>query len=753
MEYVKFTSEQLEQANQIDLEEFLLQHREKLLRAGPEKRMESNHSITIRGCQWFDHADQKGGRAISFVQRYMDVSFQEAVQVLLGEEGVLYSPAQPRKVEPPKPFVLPPAHTDNRRMRAYLERTRKISGDVLRIFEKEGLIYEDSQYHNAVFVGFDENGVARHAHKRSTNTQGKRFTINVEGCDPRYSFHWTGFSDTIYVFEAPIDMMSFISMKADWKQHSYVALCGVAEHSLIQQLEVHPQLSNIVLCLDYDKAGIQARKRITQILQDRGYHQVSSLLSFTKDWNEDLQRGIVMTEKVREFLTLSQETTVAITQDREKWQTFLRTSGQMCKYSFNDQVLIFAQRPEATACAEYDVWNKTMRRYVKRGAKGIALLDAQGDHLMLRHVFDISDTVGREDSRIVNLWEVTDRHVPEVQQAIKDTFGVPIDNNTLAEQIEMVATLQWMYKWIDHKQELLDIIDDKLLEKYDESTIQEMFRSAVVSSVTYTVCSRCLKDGPEITANAFRDIAQFASPRMANALGETVTGLNTEIFRIIEHTIKQVEKEERGKNYGNRVQEKRRGFRPGSGVNRYRQDVDWTMGADAQTVSEGTQTVRLQHYGDGADPVSPPSGDRPGSSRQDGNSDAAAGQGGGSHGGAEKEGHDEVGGPDEHLQGPSGGDYPGGIDLQLIVGRITYAYDTPEEFTNAEDYLQTIRNELPYMVTTGMRFKTLTKDPEVRKAVDDIVYDFNGEKNPRPLAHYQGNGRKVPGKEGKAKER
>lgn len=311
MEYIPFTPEQVEQANQVDLEEFLLQHGEKLLRSGPEKRLASNHSVTIRGNEWFDHADRKGGKAVTFVERYLDVPFQEAMQILLGEQGVVYAPAQPKREEPPKPFELPPAHTDNRRVRAYLERTRKISGEVLRTFEKEGLIYEDSQYHNAVFVGFDEAGVARHAHKRSTNTQGRQFKINVEGCNARYSFHWTGSSDKIYVFEAPIDMLSFISMKPDWQQHSYVGLCGLSEHALIQQLEEHPQLSDIVLCMDNDEAGIAARNRIKHILQERGYTKVSSLLPSSKDWNEDIQRGIVMTEKVREYLTLSRETTVA----------------------------------------------------------------------------------------------------------------------------------------------------------------------------------------------------------------------------------------------------------------------------------------------------------------------------------------------------------------------------------------------------------------------------------------------------------
>ena len=667
MEHTRFTLQQLEQANQVDLEEFLLQHGEKLLRSGPEKRMASNHSTTIRGCEWFDHADRQGGKAVSFVQRYLGVSFREAVQILLGGQGIIYAPAQPRKEEPPKPFVLPSAHTDNRRVRAYLEHSRKISAEVLRTFEKEGLIYEDSQYHNAVFVGFDGEGVARHAHKRSTNTQGKQFKINVEGCNARYSFHWTGSSDRIYVFEAPIDMLSFLSMKAEWQRHSYVALCGVAEHALIQQLEDYPHLSDIVLCMDNDEAGIQARKRIKDVLQERGYAQVSSLLPSSKDWNEDLQRGIVMTEKVREYLTLSRETTMAITQDRAKWQAFLRTSGQMYKYSFNDQVLIFAQRPEATACASYDVWNKTMRRYVKRGAKGIALLDAQDQHLKLHYVFDVSDTSEGNRARKVHVWRTKEKQIPAVQKVLEDTFGVPTTIGNIQEQVMAIASILWMNKWTTQKDDVLGNIDDSIKKEYDEFTIQEMFRKAVVPSVMVAVCSRCGTEDPEITTSDFENISKFVSPKMVNILGDVVTGFSNEMLRTVERTVKQLEKDERSNSDGNRVQTSGRGPDSRSGTHGHRHNTHPAVGTDAPEVPAGSQAVYVLRHGDGADSVSTPSGDRPGSSGQDGHSDAAAGKGGGSHGGAEAEGPDEVGGADEHLPGPSGGNHSGGTDFQLSL--------------------------------------------------------------------------------------
>lgn len=291
MGYVYFTDEQKQLANAVDLEDFLTRQGEKLLRSGREKRLASDHSITVRGNEWYDHANEKGGCAIDFVQMFYGRSFPDAVTMLLnGEQGQEYRQRELREPEPPKPFVLPEANHDMRRVYAYLTNTRCLDREVVSVFARTKMLYEDAKYHNAVFVGFDKDGIARHAHKRGTYTQGEPFKGNVDGCDPRYSFHHTGKSDTVYVFEAPIDMLSFISMYPNgWQQHSYVSLCGVAEHALLQLLADNPQVQKIGLCLDNDKAGIKARERITNILSERGYGNVFSLFSHQKDWNEDLQ--------------------------------------------------------------------------------------------------------------------------------------------------------------------------------------------------------------------------------------------------------------------------------------------------------------------------------------------------------------------------------------------------------------------------------------------------------------------------------
>lgn len=291
MGYVYFTDDQKQRANAVDLEDFLARQGEKLLRSGREKRLASDHSITVRGNEWYDHAAEKGGCAIDFVQMFYGRSFPDAVAMLLGgEQGQAYRPGKQRQPEPPKPFMLPQANHDMRRVFAYLTKTRVLDRDVVSAFARAKMLYEDAKYHNAVFVGYDADGVARHAHKRGTYTQGEPFKGNVDGCDPRYSFHHAGTSDTVYVFEAPIDMLSFISMyQKDWQRHSYASLCGVSGHALLQLLVSNPQVKKIGLCLDHDKAGLKARERITGILAERGYGNVFPLLSRQKDWNEDLQ--------------------------------------------------------------------------------------------------------------------------------------------------------------------------------------------------------------------------------------------------------------------------------------------------------------------------------------------------------------------------------------------------------------------------------------------------------------------------------
>ena len=184
--YIHFTEEQKRQASSVDLPEFLRRRGEKLLRSGREYRMASDRSITVRGNEWYDHETGKGGGPISFLQTRCGLSYPEAVSRLLEEQSPAVQTYQ-KPEERRKKFALPPGNREMRRVYAYLLRKRCISREVLTAFVRAGLIYEDVEYHNAVFVGKDEHGVVRHAHKRSTSD--RTFRANAEGSDPRYSFH------------------------------------------------------------------------------------------------------------------------------------------------------------------------------------------------------------------------------------------------------------------------------------------------------------------------------------------------------------------------------------------------------------------------------------------------------------------------------------------------------------------------------------------------------------------------------------
>ena len=288
--YISFTPEQKERAAIVDLEEFLLRQGEKLIKSGREKRLASDHSVTINGCEWFDHASNEGGRAVSFVQKFYSKSYAEAMTMLLGEGAEpFYQQAKKQEAAPQKPFLPPVPNANMHRVFAYLLKTRGLDADVVANFARRKLLYEDAAHHNAVFIGTDEGGCPRHAHLRSTNSFEKAFRLNVESSDPRYSFHYNGTDGSLYVFEAPIDMLSYISMNPhQWQEHSYVACCGTSPIPVLQMLKPDTQI--VYLCLDNDKAGHAASERMAEQLRERGV-MTERLVPELKDWNDDLLRA------------------------------------------------------------------------------------------------------------------------------------------------------------------------------------------------------------------------------------------------------------------------------------------------------------------------------------------------------------------------------------------------------------------------------------------------------------------------------
>ena len=299
--YIHFTKEQRERARRTDLANFLISQGEQVKRSGSEYEwLDGSQKVTIRGHLWYHQYEQKGGDAVDFVRRFYNKNYAEAVEMLLNNCGgqIITSPPIEKSH---KPFQLPPRNDRMSRVFSYLLLTRGIDKDVLFEFVRKKMIYESAYYHNAVFVGYDLNGILRHAHKRGTVTSNS-YKGNVAGSQPEFSFHWHGTSDKIFLFEAPIDMLSFISMhKGNWKNHSYAASCSVSDRVLFQCLNDNTNIKNVFLCFDNDEAGQTANKRIADKLNKLNI-QNEILIPTHKDWNEDILKNERTEEICRQVL-------------------------------------------------------------------------------------------------------------------------------------------------------------------------------------------------------------------------------------------------------------------------------------------------------------------------------------------------------------------------------------------------------------------------------------------------------------------
>ena len=249
-----------------------------------------------------------------------------------------------------------------------------------------------------------------------------------------------------------------------------------------------------------------------------------------------------MSQKELYYAQLADQTARHVTGDWQRWTGFLSTAARLYKYSYPDQLMIYAQRPDATACASYDVWNDRMNRYVKRGSKGIALLDDAGNRLRLRYVFDLADTGTRSNSRDPWLWTLEDRHAIPVAAMLERRYGTAA--NDLPQQFADVAGMLADDYWANHEHEVRGILANSMLEEYDELNLGLAFKRAAAASTTYALLSRCgYRPEGHFGPEEFRQVYEFDTPAAVAALGTAVSDASREVLLQIGAVVKQVERE------------------------------------------------------------------------------------------------------------------------------------------------------------------------------------------------------------------
>ena len=329
---------------------------------------------------------------------------------------------------------------------------------------------------------------------------------------------------------------------------------------------------------------------------------------------------------------------VQLTSNFGAWTAFLQTAARLYKYPYLDQLMIYAQRPDATACAAYDLWNERMGRYVKRGAKGIALMDDSGDRPALRYVFDVSDTGTRRESRAPWLWTLAEPHLPAVTAALEQTYEIPGDGG-LVEQLEIIAATLYAQYWNDYREDVLDIVDGSLLAAYDDDTIGVQFRTAATISVAYTLLSRCGLAPEEVLHHEdFMPIFDFNTPATIGALGTAVSQLSEQVLRQIERTIKHYEREqiaERSDHHDTDLHTERGLLDSQPAAERAAVQAPGQVRADAESVPQDPAPHSLQPAADAGEAVPAPHRDRGDGTAAPGADDAPAGGDSGRDGGAE----------------------------------------------------------------------------------------------------------------------
>ena len=434
-----------------------------------------------------------------------------------------------------------------------------------------------------------------------------------------------------------------------------------------------------------------------------------------------------MPSKAEFYRQMAEQVSTRLVGSWKEWTAFLTTAARLYKYPFHEQMMIYAQRPDATACAEYDLWNEKMGRYVRRGSKGIALVDDSGDRPRLRYVFDISDTGTREHSRTPWLWQLEEQHIGPVSAMLERNYGVAGDD--LAQQLTDVAGKLASEYWDEHQQDFRYIVDGSFLEEYDELNIEVQFKSAATVSIAYALMSRCGLDTEQYFQHEdFMPIFDFNTPATVGALGAAVSQMNQQVLRQIGVTIQNYEREqlaERSVTHGEQpdLHEERRLPDSRPEPERTAGEAPGQVRQDAESVPEGTPAPDLQPAAADREAVPAPHRDRRDGEQPSGADDAPAGGVGGRDGGAESPRSDALGGSDEHLQGPSGGDFDGGAYQQLTLNLFLSEAEQIQRIDEAEN------------VKTSSAFSFAQEQPQP----DPAVWEYNGvkERHPDDMVLYQ----------------
>jgi len=375
-----------------------------------------------------------------------------------------------------------------------------------------------------------------------------------------------------------------------------------------------------------------------------------------------------MPSKTEEYLALAQRTANGLTRYWESWTDYLTTASRLYKYPFADQLMIYAQRPDATACADYDVWNSRMNRYVRRGAKGIALLDESSGFPRLHYVFDVSDTGVRRNSRDPEVWQYNDDLKQSVSEMLSKTYG--ISGEHVSQQLADVAGKLVADYWDNNGEDIRAIVDGSLLMDYDEAGVEMQFKSAAAISVTYTLLERCgFEPAGWFDKDDFRAIHEFSTPDSVYALGAAVSDMSREVLRNIERTVKTTIRRRNAERSQYEYEQQERDLLDRRGLPAPEPDSEPVPEAAGQVrqaapdVPEGASPGAVQHDAPEREPVPTPDGGGADSREPDATDHGAASETDPSPGqGAESDG---MGAAHEQPESASRGTGADGADLQL----------------------------------------------------------------------------------------